>query len=144
MDDRKRFAALTWASQLGLLSKNQIIAKADRLILECNSPDSWLIEVSLYGESKELDASITRADDDVFSDVLRRASDAWNMGNISDQQIVDCCRSLWLKAGYESKWYTDLVGIEDAVDFVKMGYSSLKESRRHIREAIEGRLNGPV
>jgi hypothetical protein len=143
MDDRKRFAALICASQLGLVGKDQVIAEADQQIQESDCPESWLIEVSLYGASQELDAAITSADDDVFSDLLFRTYDAWNKRKVSDKQIVACCRSLWVKAGYKSKWYTDLVGIEDALDFVDMGYSSIEESKQRIKQTIERRLNGP-
>ena len=38
MDDRHQFAALVLASQLGVVSKHEIIAKADQRILEVDKP----------------------------------------------------------------------------------------------------------
>ena len=38
-DDRRQFAALVLASQLGVVSKQDIIAKVDQRILELDKPD---------------------------------------------------------------------------------------------------------
>jgi hypothetical protein len=144
MDDRKRFAALIFASQLGLASKEEVTEAADQRILELDCPEYWLVEVSLYGSSEEIEEVITSGNDEVFSDVLRRAYHAWTEQRASNTQLVECCKLLWRNAGYASKWYTDLVLIEDAFDLVDMGYYTAREARKLVIDAIETRLKGSL
>jgi hypothetical protein len=144
MDDRKRFAALVFANQLGLIGKGEVIAAADQRILELDCPEYWLVEVSLYGGSEEFDKVIKSGNDEVFSDVLRKAYHAWTEKTVSNKQIVDCCKSIWRTAGYASKWYTDLVRIEDAFDLADMGYYTAENAKRLVKEAIETRLKGSL
>jgi hypothetical protein len=122
MDDRKHFAALLWARRLGLIDKDQIVAAADQRIVELESLEPWLIDLSLNGDSTELEGVITSDDDEVFLDVLRRAYSKWNDGKISNKQLIEACRALWVKAGYQ-------------------GVSGAEEFDQHVNDAI-GRIIG--
>lgn len=137
MDDRKQFAALIWATQLGLIDKDQVTAAADRRITELECPDNWLVEVSLSGTSNELDYAITSHDDDVFLDILLRAYTAWSERRITNKQLVDACRALRLKAGYPSRWYDDFIGIESELDLVDQGVFRADEFDRYVKDTIE-------
>ena len=43
MDDRCHFATLILANQLGVLSKERVIASADQRIIELEKPENWLM-----------------------------------------------------------------------------------------------------
>ncbi len=141
MDDRKQFATLIWANQLGLIGREQVTAAADQRITELECPDNWLIEVSLNATSEELDYAITSRDDDVFLDILRRAYIAWSERKITNKQFVDACRALRLKAGYPSRWYNDFIGIEAELDLVDQGVFRADDFDRYVTETIEPIIN---
>ena len=137
MGDRRHFATLILASQLGVLSKERVIASADQRILELEKPEYWLIEVCTDGYSSELGPFIDGADDTVYEEVLRMALRAWLDGSISDQRFLACCETLWKKAGYSSRWYTDLVWIGDEFDLVAQGVFRREDSVKKVRERVE-------
>src|SRR5437764_12081559 len=58
MDDRRHFATLILANQLGVLSIERVITSADQRILEIEKPEHWLIEVSMNGYSESLARSL--------------------------------------------------------------------------------------
>ena len=76
-DDRHQFAALVLASQLGGVSKQEVIARADQRIMEVDQPEYLLIELSSDGYSSELGPLIDGADDTVYGEVLRMVLGAW-------------------------------------------------------------------
>lgn len=137
MDDRQQFAALVLANQLGVVSKQELVAKADRRILEVDKPEYWLIELSSDGYSGELGALIDSADDEVFGAALRMVFQAWIGGSISDDRFVASCSMLWKKAGYWSRWYTDLCWIVDEFDLVAEGVFRREDSVKKVRASVE-------
>ncbi|HUG67224.1 MAG TPA: hypothetical protein VMM76_05715 [Pirellulaceae bacterium] len=100
MDDRRQFAALVLASQLGVVSKEGIVAKADQRILEVDKREYWLIELSSDGYSRELGPLLNSADDAVYGEALRMVFQAGIDGSIGDDRFVASCSALWKKAGY--------------------------------------------
>ena len=137
MDDRRHFATLILANQLGVLSKERVIAIADQRIIELQKPEHWLIEVSTIGYSEELGPLIHRADDEVYREALRIAFDAWVDGSISDHRFEASCETLWKQAGYQSRWYRDLVWIGDEFDLVAQGIFKREDSVKKVREHVE-------
>jgi hypothetical protein len=137
MIDRHQFAALVLASQLGVVSKQEVVAKADQCIMEVDQPDYWLIELSSDGYSSELGPLIDGADDTVYGEVLRMVFEAWIDGSISDERFVASCSTLWKKAGYQSRWYTDLCWIVDEFDLVADGVFRREDSVKKVRASVE-------
>jgi len=137
MDDRCHFATLILANQLGVLSKERVIAAADQRIIELEKPEHWLIEVSTDGYSEELGPLIDCADDTVYREALRIVFDAWVDGSIPDQRFEASCETLWKKAGYHSRWYSDLVWIGDEFDLVAQGVFKREDSVKKVRERVE-------
>jgi hypothetical protein len=137
MDDRRHFATLILANQLGVLSKERVIAVADERIIELEKPEHWLIEVSIDGYSEDLGPLIRFADDTVYREALRIVFDAWVDGSITDQRFESSCEGLWKTAGYQSKWYRDLVWIGDEFDLVAQGIFKREDSIKRVRERIE-------
>jgi hypothetical protein len=137
MDDRRHFATLILATQLGLLSKQQVIASADKRVIELEKPEYWLIEVSTTGYSEELGSFINCADETVYREVLRIAFDAWVDGSLSDRGFEATCETLWKKAGYQSRWYSDLVWIGDEFDLVAQGVFKREDSVKKVKECVE-------
>jgi len=136
MDDRRHFATLILANQLGVLSRERVITSADERILEIEKPEHWLIEVSMNGYSGELAGFIDCADDRVYREALRLAFTAWVDGSISDERFLAGCETLWKKAGYHSSWYTDLVWIGDEFDLVAQGVFRREDSVKKVRERV--------
>ena len=99
MGDRRHFATLILANQLGVLSKERVIASADQRILELEKPEYWLIEVCTDGYSSELGPFIDGADDTVYEEVLRMALRAWLDGSISDQRFLVVVRRCGRRPG---------------------------------------------
>ncbi len=137
MDERVHFASLLFASNMGILSRREVVQAADQRIVEAEKPDSWLIEVSVEGDSSELEDMIVMADERVYTEALRLAYRAWAEGRISDTKFSACCSTLWKQAGTHTKWYTDLVWIDDEFDLVDQGVSRRKQSVARIKVAIE-------
>ena len=137
MDDRHQFAALVLASQFGVVSKSEVIAKADQRIMDVDKPEYWLIELASDGYSSELGSLINSADDSVFGEALRMVFQAWIGGNISDERFVASCSTLWKKAGYQSRWYTDLCWIVDEFDLVADGVFRREDSVKKVRASVE-------
>src|SRR5262249_43126337 len=99
-------------------------------------PDNWLIDVSLDGSSNEL-AGILRVNDEIAMGLLRRAYLAWTEQRISNEKLVDVCRALWEKFGYESQWFTDLIGIDAELDLVKQGRFPREDFAGYFKKTIE-------
>jgi hypothetical protein len=137
MDDRSHFAALILASQLGVLSKAQVMSSADRRILDVEKPAHWLIDVSTDGYSVELGSLMVGADDSIYREVLQLAFDAWVDCSISEQRFLGCCETLCKTAGDRSRWYDHLTWIEAEFDLVAQGVLEREASVRKVREHLE-------
>jgi len=137
MDERVHFASLLFASQMGILDKQEIIAAADQRIVEVEKPEDWLIELSTKGDAAELEELIVTADERVYAESLGLAYRAWVEGRISDAKFSACCSTLWKQAGHHSRWYADLVWIDDEFDLVEQGVFRREESAKKIKAALE-------
>lgn len=137
MTEREHFASLILASHIGIMDKKDVVSEADQRIAEVQRPDHWLIEVAIDGSSTELSGLIDDANDSVYGAVLRLAFESWVTGKMSDERFVECCRNLWKKAGQRSKWYYDLVWVDDEFDLVAQGVFRREDSVKKIRDAIE-------
>jgi hypothetical protein len=137
MDDRKRFAAMVFAVQISLIDKETVITAADRHISEVEAPSDWLIDLSLQGDSPELQALVRSADEDVLTDILRMAYRAWTETRIPDKRFIDCFTAIWQITGRHSRWYYDLVGIENEFELMEVGAVGREDSIRRIKAAVE-------
>ena len=137
MDERVYFASLLFASQMGILGKPEVIRAADQRIVELEKPEYWLIELSTEGDSGELEGLIVSADERVYLEVLRLAYRAWVEERISDAKVAACCSTLWKQAGYQSRWYADLISVEVEFDLVDQDVFRKEDSAKRIRTAIE-------
>jgi hypothetical protein len=137
MDEQVHFASLLFASQIGILDRVEVIQAADQRIIELEKPEFWLIELSAEGGSGELEGLIVSADERVYLETLRLAYHAWVEGKISDARFLVCCNTLWKQAGCHSRWYADLVWIDDEFDLVDQGILRREDSKAKIRSAIE-------
>jgi hypothetical protein len=142
MNDRVHFASLLLVSHTGVLGKSQIIEAADKRICEVDNPDSWLLQLSSQGDSQELEELIVRGDEGVYLQAFRLAFRAWDNGSISDARFAACCRTLWQQAGDRSRWYNDLLWVDDEFDLVEQGIVCREESVKKIKAALEDLLNG--
>ena len=140
--DRVHFASLLLASHMGVLGKSQMIEAADKRICEIDNPDPRLVQLSLQGDSQELEELIVRSDEGVYLQALRLAYRAWDDGSISDARFAACCRTLWQQAGDRSRWYNDLLWVDDEFDLVELGIFCREESVKKIKSALEHLLKG--
>ena len=137
MDERVHFASLLFACQMGIVAKRELIAAADKRIVEAEKPEAWLIDISTQADSAELEELILRADERVYLESLRLAYGAWVSGDIPDSKFAACCETLWKQAGQHSRWYADLVWIGDEFDLVEQSVFRREESRNKIKVAVE-------
>jgi hypothetical protein len=137
MNDRIRFASLLFVKQMGILSKEQLIAAADARIIELERPVNWLIELSTDGDSKELEDLIVSANDEVYLEALRLAYSAWVEERITVERFLECCRPLWNLAGFGSRWYQELSWIEDEFDLANQGVFRREDATQKIKTRVE-------
>jgi len=109
--DRTHFASLVFAHRMGIVTKEQLRASADRRIMDLEKPEYWLIEVSMEGYCKDLERLIEEVDDAVFTETLRFAYQAWIGHRISDEQFASCCRTLATQSIYQ--WQSELMSFID-------------------------------
>ncbi len=143
MNERLHFASLLFASHMGVLEKSQVIAAADKRLVELDKPDSWLIELSSQGDCPEVEELILSSDEGVYVETFRLACRAWLDERISEARFRACCQTLLRQAGpalHETSWYTRLIWIDDEFGLVEQGILRREESIKRIQAAVEDLL----
>ena len=138
--DRVHFASLLLASHMGVLGKSPIIEAADKRICEVDNPDPWLLQLSSQGDSQELEELIVRGDECVYLQALRLAYRAWDDGSISDERFAAYCRTLLQQPGDKSRWYDELLWVDNEFSLVAQGVFRREESIKKVKAALEDLL----
>ena len=113
---------------------------ADKRICEVDNHDPWLLQLSSQGDSQELEELIAGGDAGVYLQAFRLAYRAWDDGSISDARFAACCRTLWQQAGDRSRWYNDLLWVDDEFGLVEQGVLRREESIKRIKARLEDLL----
>jgi hypothetical protein len=134
MNDRLYFAGLLHACHLGLFSRQRLITLADERIVKVEKPEDWLIELSMQGDSSELNQLAQRERAHVNFQALRLAYLAWEEQKFTDAGFHYYCKAL-LHEG--TAWYLDLLWVDNEFDLVETGIKNQREARRNIRVAMQ-------
>jgi len=63
---------------------------------------------------------------------------AWRDGRISDAKFAAGCRTLWKQAGCHSRWYSDLIWVDDEFDLAEQGilHPNLERIKEHLENIL--------
>lgn len=143
MDDRVHFASLIFAKDLGIITQSQVLDAARKRLGETKQPQPWLVELASHGHAAELVQLISSADERVYLEALRLAYRTWIQGKISDARFSAFCGALRKTAGKQSKWFNNLVWVDDEFGSLERQVAKRGESIKRIRLALQNILDRP-